>query len=156
MSLWRRTRTEVAGAWRSVRYDFGRRPSEPAAEGPDVTSTGMSTFGGRPLDEPPAGSGERRHPPRRAVAVTAFGLLTVAGAAGAYFAVVNGLGSVLSETPAAADTFPPAPAVTSHARIGAGRAGPAGPATAPRHPPAAPPPPSNAGTRAAPRPETAP
>ena len=50
MSLWRRTSTEMAGAWRSLRYDMGRRPSEPPAGGPDVTSTGMCTFGGQAWD----------------------------------------------------------------------------------------------------------
>lgn len=124
MSLWRRTRSEVAGVWRSLRYDLGRRPAEPPAEGPDVTSTGMCTFGGlADLGEPssqisPAG----RRPPRRAVAVSAFGLLTVVGAAGAYLAVVNGLGSLLNEQSAAAGTLPPVPAATSDSGIGSGPA----------------------------------
>lgn len=52
MSVWRRTRNEVAGAWRSLRYDLSRRPepgvTRAAAPAPDVTSTGMSTFGGVP------------------------------------------------------------------------------------------------------------
>lgn len=126
MSLLRRTRTEVAGAWRSLRYDLGRTPAEPPAGGPDVTYTGMGTFGGlgtaEPYAEPapgPAAVPTHRRP-RRAAAVTAFGTLTVLGAAGAYLAVVNGLGSVLSETPAAADTFPARPAVTTDAGLGTG------------------------------------
>lgn len=124
MSLWRRTRSEVAGAWRSFRYDVGRRPADPPAEGPDVTSTGMCTFGGQtgvsePFSQIPKA---RRHPPRRAAAVSAFGLLTVIGAAGAYLAVVNGLGSLLNEQTAAAGTLPPVPAATSDSRIGSGPA----------------------------------
>ncbi|MCM4081555.1 hypothetical protein [Paractinoplanes hotanensis] len=114
MSVLRRTRTEVAGAWRSLRYDLGRDPVQPPADGPDVTSTGMGTWGldglveqAGPEPAPPA----RR--PRRAVAMTAFGTLTVVGAAGAYLAVVNGLGSLTAEKPAAADTFPPRAAVTA-------------------------------------------
>jgi hypothetical protein len=123
MSLLRRTRAEVAGAWRSVRYDMGRRPVEPPAGGPDVTSTGMSTFGGRSFtefEEPRAGR------PRRAAAVTALGMLTVLGAAGAYLGVVNGLGSLLHESQAEAGTVPPRPPVTStftpNAGIGRGPA----------------------------------
>jgi hypothetical protein len=107
MSLLRRIRAELAGACRSVRYDLGRRPVAVSAHGPDVTSTGMNTFGGCDFDEPSPRS------PRRAAAVTALGILTVMGAAGAYLAVVNGLGSLMRETPASADTFPPRPAVTS-------------------------------------------
>ncbi|WP_250030428.1 hypothetical protein [Paractinoplanes maris] len=118
MSLLRRTRTEVAGAWRSLRYDLGRTPpAAPPAGGPDVTSTGMGTWGldglvGRAEPAPPA----RR--PRRAVAVTALGMLTVVGATGAYLVVVNGLGSLVTEKSAAAGTFPPRAAVTTSARMG--------------------------------------
>lgn len=124
MSLLRRVRAELTGAWRSVRYDLGRRPVEPPRGGPDVTSTGMNTFGGFEALAPEAGAGSRRagrkragahaRPRRRTLAVTGFGVLTVAGATAAYLGVVNGLGSLLSETPAAADTFPPPPpAVTN-------------------------------------------
>ena len=114
MSVLRRTRTEVAGAWRSLRYDLGRAPAQPPAGGPDVTSTGMGTWGLDGLVEqagPEPAPRARR--PRRAVAMTAFGMLTVVGAAGAYLAVVNGLGSLMAEKPAAADTFPPRAAVTT-------------------------------------------
>ncbi|GIF21137.1 hypothetical protein BJ973_005410 [Actinoplanes tereljensis] len=108
MSLWRRVRAELTGAWRSVRYDMGRRPVQPAPGGPDMTSTGMNTFGGPVFAEfvPP-----RR--PRRALAVTGLGVLTVVGATGAYLGVVNGLGSLLKEPSAAADTVPARPAATS-------------------------------------------
>lgn len=125
MSLLRRTRAEVAGAIRSLRYDLGRHPVPPPADGPDMTSTGMSTFGGvPPAEEPPTGHVPGRAP-RRALAVTAFGLLTVVGAGGAYVGVVKGLGSVVTERPAAADAFPLRPSVTSNARIGEGPAAPA-------------------------------
>jgi hypothetical protein len=132
MSLWRRTSSEVAGAWRSVRYDLGRRPAEPPADGPDVTSTGMCTFGGQawdlgydgpePTEMPVAGRmPPPRRPPRRAALVSAFGLLTVIGAAGAYLVVVNGLVPVRDEQPAAAGTFPaaaPPVEVTADSGIG--------------------------------------
>jgi hypothetical protein len=129
MSVWRRTRTEVAGAWRSVRYDMGRRPFEPPADGPDVTSTGMNTFGGaawdgpEPTEMPIAGRmpAPRRHPRStgRAVVVSALGLLTVVGAAGAYLVVVNGLVPMRDEGAAAAGTLPPAAATsTAEAQIG--------------------------------------
>ncbi len=130
MSLLRRTRTEMAGAWRSLRYDMGRTPVEPPADGPDMTSTGMNTFGLGSLlegaDPVPAARPQRK--PRRAVAVTAFGTLTVLGAAGAYLVVVNGLGSLLSETTAAAGTVPSRPAVTT--AVGLGPGSPAGRAPA--------------------------
>ena len=116
MRVWRRTRTELAGAWRSMRYDLGRRPAEPPADGPDVTSTGMNTFGGaafdfgpEPIEMPVAGRmPEPRRSPKRAVAVSSLGLLTVVGAAGAYLVVVNGLLPMRDEGPAAAGTVPPA------------------------------------------------
>jgi hypothetical protein len=121
MSLLRKTRAEMAGAWRSIRYDLGRRPAEPPAGGPDVTSTGMSTFGGlTSYPQAPVVAPARR--PRRAVTAGAFGVLTVVGATAAYLGVVNGLGSLTSEKPAAADTFPARPAATAKAQIGQGPA----------------------------------
>jgi hypothetical protein len=119
MSVWRRTHKEAAGAWRSLRYDMGRRPADPPAGGPDVTSTGMNTFGGtswdfgpEPTELPVAGRmpPPRRQSQRRAVAVSSLGLLTVIGAAGAYLVVVNGLVPIRDEGPAAAGTLPPATA----------------------------------------------
>ena len=138
MTLWRRTRTEVAGAWRSLRYDMGRRETgsgtsdgvRPAAY-EDVTSTGFHTFGGAGLTgglHTSYGPGYARRP-RRAVAVTAFGTLAVAGAAGSYFAVVNGLGALLDDQPAGAEPYPLAaaapgdgPAETSNEGLGKGTA----------------------------------
>ncbi|MEU8614167.1 hypothetical protein AB0C29_39890, partial [Actinoplanes sp. NPDC048791] len=132
MTMWRKARTEVAGAWRSVRYDLGR--PEPDADGPaaggtaaggtaaggtavrpgaghpDVTSTGFSTFGGAGLTGGLRTSyGEQLVPrPRRIAAVSAFGVLAVAGAAGSYFAVVNGIGALVGEKPAGAEPYPQA------------------------------------------------
>ena len=133
MNLWRITRTEVAGAWRSMRYDMGRRPAEPPAgdAGPDVTSTGMSTFA--------VAVDNATGAPRRLVAVSAFGLLAVTGAAGTYFAMAGGLGSLLSEKPAEPRPYPLAAAAppaagsaaASTAGLGRGPAidtGPAAPA----------------------------
>jgi hypothetical protein len=110
MRLWRRARNEVAGAWRSLRYDLGRRPASDTAAGAtpagDVTSTGMSTFGGVPAADLRTGYDTHPRSPRRTTAVAAFGALTVVGAAGSYFAVVNGLGAVLGERPAGAQAYP--------------------------------------------------
>jgi hypothetical protein len=109
-------RTEMAGAWRSLRYDMGKRDVQadpPADDAPDVTSTGMSTFGGAPepthhtrRSEPLAENRDPVRPPRRAAAVAAFGALAVTGAAGSYFAVVNGLGSVLAGESATLGPYP--------------------------------------------------
>jgi len=137
MNPWRRTRNELAGAWRSVQYDLGRRSdAEDAYPVADVTSTGMCTFGGD-LAIGSIGSGApinaTQRPPRRMVAVGAFGVLAVAGAAGSYFAVVNGLGSLFAEEPAGAEPYPlaaaaPPPAeAASTAGLGRGTARPAGP-----------------------------
>jgi hypothetical protein len=115
MILWRKARTEVAGAWRSVRYDLGRPEPDahapagrPGLVGPDVTSTGFSTFGGAGLTGGLRTSyGEQLVPrPRRLAAVSAFGVLAVAGAAGSYFAVVNGVGALIGDKPAGAEPYP--------------------------------------------------
>ncbi|MEU4691168.1 hypothetical protein [Actinoplanes sp. NPDC023714] len=90
MSLWRRIREEAAGAWRSVGYDLGRRPLPPAPAGdPDVTSTGMNTFGGSMVDMPSPLGGADAAPPRRFVAVTVFCLLALLGAGGSYFVATS-------------------------------------------------------------------
>jgi hypothetical protein len=128
MNPWRRTRSELAGAWRSVQYDLDRRPGTGPAGADqkleqDVTSTGMSTFGVPVADEP--GSGFEpvyQRAPRRVAAVGAFGVLAVVGAAGSYFAVVNGLGSLLAEKPAGAEPYPlAAPVAGAAATAGMGR-----------------------------------
>jgi hypothetical protein len=110
MSLLRRTRNEMAGAWRSLRYDVGRRTGEPMDQdrepAPDITSTGMSTFGGVAGEHPREECDEFARPPRRLVAASAFGVLAVAGAAGSYFAVVNGLGALLGDEPAGPQPYP--------------------------------------------------
>ncbi|OJF12721.1 hypothetical protein [Couchioplanes caeruleus] len=150
MTLWRRTRTEMAGAWRSMRYDLGRRDPEPAASragetlaGPgarraayqDVTATGFSTFGGAGVTGGLHTSYGVEHArgPRRLVAVTAFGVLAVAGATGSYVAVVNGLGSLLGEQ--GAEPYPLAAAAPGdrgdESNQGLGRGSGEGPVTAP-------------------------
>jgi hypothetical protein len=110
MSVWRKTRTEVAGAWRSLRYDLGRRTEQqepPAAVVPDVTSTGMSTFGGITGHTGPAERyAEPARPRRRLAAAAAFVALAVAGSAGSYLAVVTGFGGLLHGDSAAAGERP--------------------------------------------------
>ena len=145
MSLLRRSRAELAGAWRSLRYDMGRRPAEPmSGGGPDMTSTGMSTFGGAEFtgsSDPAVGTGfagrlaarcdggRSLRPnaggytvPRWAVAFTAFGALTMAGAAAAYLGVVHGVGAMIPTGPAAAGTFAARSVATQDARRGQGSA----------------------------------
>jgi hypothetical protein len=146
MTLWRKARTEVAGAWRSVRYDLGRPEPDapepaagPGAVLPDVTSTGFSTFGGAGLTGGLRTSyGEQLVPrPRRLAAVSAFGVLAVAGAAGSYFAVVNGIGALAGDKPAGAEPYPLAAEAPhgaegelSNSGLGRGTAHPAGRAPA--------------------------
>jgi hypothetical protein len=122
MSLWRRTRTEVAGAWRSLRYDMGRRPVEPPAPpttGMDVTSTGMHTFGGPVGDLTGTYDEDLPRRPRRLAAVSAFAVLALAGGVGSYFAVVHGLG------PALAGEQPPHPPADALAAVKPAAARPA-------------------------------
>ena len=110
MTLWRRTRNEVAGAWRSLHYDLGRRteqPPPPAGPAPDVTSTGMSTFGGLTgYTGPSEAYPEPARPRRRLAAAAAFVALAVAGSAGSYLAVVTGFGGLLHGDSAAAGERP--------------------------------------------------
>lgn len=100
---------EMAGAWRSLRYDLTRRPERAEVDGPtDVIY-------------PEYEQSER--PRRRLLAATTFGVLALAGAAGTYFAVVNGLGALVSDESPPPD---PLPAVAEP-----GRPAPQGPAAAP-------------------------
>ncbi|WIM98089.1 hypothetical protein ACTOB_001663 [Actinoplanes oblitus] len=101
MSLWPRIRAELRGAWRSVKYDLGRRPPEPA-DGPDVTSTGLSTFPGSLMEwRTPAAETDAK-PPRRFVAVTVLCLVAMLAAAGSYLLVTRGLTSAFADQPVAA------------------------------------------------------
>jgi hypothetical protein len=105
MSLWRNVRGEVAGAWRSIGYDLGRRPvrREP---GPDVTSTGMSTFGSSLVDLPSGTPETGARPPRRFVAVAAFCALAAGGAAGSYLVATTAFADRMSDTTIAAAAPP--------------------------------------------------
>ena len=115
MTLWRKARTEAAGAWRSVRYDL-RRPAPdpgPPAPGrgtghPEATPAGPSAFGGAGLTGGVRTSYGARlvRRPRRLAAASAFGVLAVAGAAGSYFAVVNGIGALTGEKVVGAEPYP--------------------------------------------------
>ncbi|WP_436522088.1 hypothetical protein [Actinoplanes sp. HUAS TT8] len=108
MSLWRRMRGELAGAWRSVRYDLRGRPGE-RPEGPDVTSTGLSTFPGSLMEWRTVPPETNATPPRRFVAVSALCLLALVGAIGSYLLVTRGLAAA-DDRPEAAPAVPAAPA----------------------------------------------
>lgn len=115
LSILRAARREVAGAWRSLRYDIGHRPGtadSPADGYPDVTSGGLSTFGGPMADGVELDPYDR--PPRRLLAASALGALALAGAAGSYLAVVNGLGTIAANS--AARPPEPLPLVAEPAR----------------------------------------
>ena len=92
MSLWRSINNELSGAWRSLRYDLDRR----SVRARDLGSA--DRFAGTP---PPSG-----RPPRRFVAISAIGVVALIGAAGSGLAVVNGLGPLPAEEPAAPQSFP--------------------------------------------------
>jgi hypothetical protein len=123
MSLWRTARGEVAGAWRSLQYDLRRRTEAEPRSGTELYDP--EDLWNDDHDD------EYDRPPRRLVAVTAFGLLALVGAAGSYFAVVNGLGMLLTDDrvagtlPLAADAGP-APVSTGRqaatSRLGYGTA----------------------------------
>ncbi|SDZ06861.1 hypothetical protein SAMN05444365_105150 [Micromonospora pattaloongensis] len=89
MSTWQGVRREMAGAWRSLRYDLTRRA---AAK--------------RRAERPVAG--ENGHRARRLLAMAAFGLLAVVGATGTYFGVVAGLGALLSASQPPVEPVPAA------------------------------------------------
>ncbi|BCJ45380.1 hypothetical protein GCM10010168_86490 [Actinoplanes ianthinogenes] len=118
MSLWRRIRAELRGAWRSVKYDLGRRPSEPV-DGPDVTSTGLSTFPGSLMEWRTVPPETDAKPPRRFVAVTVLCLVAMLGAVGSYLLVARGLTSAFADQTAAdqtaADQAAAAPALSAPA-----------------------------------------
>lgn len=83
---------EVSGAWRSFRYDLSRRPVRADDDAPtDVIY---------PEYEP------AHRPRRRVIAATTFGALSLVGAAGTYFAVINGLSALASEEAAPPDRLP--------------------------------------------------
>ncbi|GGN03764.1 hypothetical protein FHR83_001146 [Actinoplanes campanulatus] len=100
MSLWRNVRGEMAGAWRSVCYDLGRRPAGRDPR-PDVTSTGMSTFPGSLVDLPEEPPRTDARPPRRFVAVTAFCALGLTGAAGSYLVATTTFAGETADRPSA-------------------------------------------------------
>jgi hypothetical protein len=83
---------EVSGAWRSLRYDLSRRPAPPVDDAPTELIY--------PQYEP------AHRPRRRLLAATTFGALSLVGAAGTYFAVVNGLSALASEEVAPPDRLP--------------------------------------------------
>jgi hypothetical protein len=101
MSLWRNVRAELAGAWRSLRYDLGRRPEARGATGPDVTSTGMNTFPGSLAGLPAEPMADAARPPRRFVAVAAFCALAMCGAAGSYLVATTAFAGRMTDAPAA-------------------------------------------------------
>jgi hypothetical protein len=118
MSVWRTVRGEVAGAWRSLRYDLRRRSDADRRGTTDTDQYGVDLYSIDDLwGDAPVFDDEIDRPPRRLLAVGAFGLLALVGAAGSYLAVVNGLGLLLTDQSARA-SYPlaaeaePAPVAT--------------------------------------------
>ncbi|SNT52781.1 hypothetical protein SAMN05421812_108173 [Asanoa hainanensis] len=79
MTTWRGVRKELEGAWRSIQYDLSRAKTR-RTDGEETTE----------LIFP-----EQNRPPRRLRATGGFVLVSLVGAIGTYFAVVNGLGALL-------------------------------------------------------------
>ncbi|MEJ3743688.1 hypothetical protein WEI85_10400 [Actinomycetes bacterium KLBMP 9797] len=88
-------RREMAGAWRSLRYDLARRPVPEAGE--PTTAARYPEY----------------RPRRRLLAATVCGVLSVAGAAGAYFGVTGGLSALAGDDPAGRPDALPAVAAPS-------------------------------------------
>jgi hypothetical protein len=133
MSLWRSIRGEMAGAWRSIRYDLGHRPGRDTGAVPDVTSTGMNTFGASLVDLPGEPPEIDARPPRRFVAITAFCALAACGAAGSYLVATTAFAGRMTDAPPPAVAAPPPPAAETEAGTG-GEAGMGGVPAAPRKP----------------------
>jgi hypothetical protein len=73
-------RQELAGAWRSVRYDVARRDS-PSRQRTEVLYPEYDAY---------------QRPPRRGYAAVGLGAVVAAGVAAVYVAVAGGLGALLS------------------------------------------------------------
>src|SRR2546423_6499285 len=71
---------ELAGAWRSVRYDVARRAS-PSRQPTEVLYPEYDAY---------------QRPPRRWYAAAGLGLVVAAGVAATYVAVAGGLGAVFT------------------------------------------------------------
>ena len=104
---------ELAGAWRSVRYDLTRRPN-PAKQPTEVLYPEYDAY--------------HQRPPRRWYAAAGLGLVVAAGVAATYVAVAGGLGAVftpiVNAVPGLSDAAPakpPAATQTPADRPDAGR-----------------------------------
>jgi hypothetical protein len=84
LTSWRGLRHEIAGAWRSLRYDLERRQPRRADDEEETTDLIFPEYG-------------TARPPRRILAAGGFGTLAVAGAVGTYFAVATGLGLLIDD-----------------------------------------------------------
>jgi len=84
VTIWRAVRDEATGAWRSLKYDLGRR-----------RRGGAHTEPGHPEYDAFAGG------PRRIIISSGFAALVLGGALGGYFGVVHGLGALLRPPPSA-------------------------------------------------------
>jgi hypothetical protein len=108
VSWLRRAAYEVAGAYRSLRYDLARR-SGPRHETTDILYPEYDAY------EP-----DDRH--RRAVTATGIGLVLAATVAGVYFAVAGGMGALLAYgstgTPADRPSTSTSPAVATSPSAG--------------------------------------
>jgi hypothetical protein len=117
-------RGELAGAWRSVRYDLRGRPAD-RPDGPDVTSTGLSTFPGSLMEWRTVAPETDARPPRRFVAITVLCLIALVGAIGSYILVTRGLAAASTDRPEAASTPPPAAVTADGTPAGSPTEGPA-------------------------------
>jgi hypothetical protein len=113
VSIWQALRRELRGAWRSLHYDLGQRAA-PVLE-PDGAQMPGPVPGADPMAttrtaEPSLPEYEAYDPPPRrlrALAVITVATLVVLGAVvGGYFAVVGGVGALMSQTSPPSNALP--------------------------------------------------
>jgi hypothetical protein len=138
VGLWRIVRGELAGAWRSARYDVHRHLEErrelrlATAETTELPGASVVRAAPRPRLTPRRPHGEPPRP-RRVLANTGVALLVAGGAAGTYLAVAGTLTALTRNpaVPSAAGTAPQPQVATEARRLPTsvpGRRAPAAPA----------------------------
>jgi hypothetical protein len=112
VSIWQALRRELRGAWRSLHYDLGQRAA-PVPE-PDTAEIPGSVASANPMASTRTAESslpeyEAYDPPRRLRALAVITLATMVvlgGGVGGYFAVVGGVGALMSQTDPPSNVLP--------------------------------------------------